>query len=126
MNIKGFRRMLFGEKMPDKTDPQYKERYERDVQAGRKFAQATRIDRAAAKVQGFANTHRTLFLVVVFGFVIGIFAWNVYRLTVVYRHQPTGRTATEMQDSVLRQRHKLLQGDKMRENKSKDGADAPK
>lgn len=118
--------MLFGEKMPDKTDPQYKERYERDVQAGRKFAQATRIDRAAAKVQGFANTHRTLFLVVVFGFVIGIFAWNVYRLTVVYRHQPTGRTATEMQDSVLRQRHKLLQGDKMRENKSKDGADAPK
>lgn len=125
MNIKGFRRMLFGEKMPDKTDPQYKERYERDVQAGRKFAQATRIDRAAAKVQGFANAHRTLFLVVVFGFVIGIFAWNVYRLTVVYRHQPTGRTATEMQDSVLRQRHKLLQGDKMRENKNKDGADAP-
>lgn len=125
MNIKGFRRMLFGEKMPDKTDPQYKERYERDVQAGRKFAQATRIDRAAAKVQGFANAHRTLFLVVVFGFVIGIFAWNVYRLTVVYRRQPTGRTATEMQDSVLRQRHKLLQGDKMRENKNKDGADAP-
>lgn len=29
MNIKGFKRMLFGEKMPDKDDPQYKERYER-------------------------------------------------------------------------------------------------
>ena len=28
MNTKGFRRMLFGEKMPDKNDPQYKERYE--------------------------------------------------------------------------------------------------
>jgi len=28
MNIKGFKRMLFGEKMPDKDDPQYKERYE--------------------------------------------------------------------------------------------------
>ena len=27
MNIKGFKRMLFGEKMPDKDDPQYKERY---------------------------------------------------------------------------------------------------
>ena len=26
MNIKGFRRMLVGEKMPDKNDPQYKER----------------------------------------------------------------------------------------------------
>lgn len=38
MNIKGFKRMLFGEKMPDKDDPQYKERYEREVQAGHKFA----------------------------------------------------------------------------------------
>ena len=45
MNTKGFRRMLFGEKMPDKNDPQYKERYERDVNAGRKFAQATRLDK---------------------------------------------------------------------------------
>ena len=119
MNIKGFRRMLFGEKMPDKDDPQYKERYERDVDAGRKFAKATHIDRAAAKVQGFANAHRTLFLVLVFGFVIGAFAWNIYRLTVVYRHQPAGRTATEMQDSVLRQRHKVLQEGEIRENKNR-------
>lgn len=35
MNIK---RMIFGEKMPDKDDPKYKERYEREVKAGRKFA----------------------------------------------------------------------------------------
>ena len=105
--------------MPDKDDPQYKERYERDVDAGRKFAKATRIDRAAAKVQGFANAHRTLFLVLVFGFVIGAFAWNIYRLTVVYRHQPAGRTATEMQDSVLRQRHKVLQEGEIRENKNR-------
>ena len=119
MNIKGFRRMLFGEKMPDRNDPQYKERYEREVTAGRKFAKATRIDKAAAKVQGFANVHRTLFLVIVFGFVIGGFAWNVYRLTVVYRHNPARRTATEMQDSVLRERHKLLQEADIRENKNK-------
>ena len=86
MNIKGFKRMLFGEKMPDKDDPQYKERYEREVQAGHKFAKATRIDQAAAKVQGFANAHRTLFLVIVFTFVIGAFVWNAYRLVTVYRH----------------------------------------
>ncbi len=118
MNIKGFRRMLFGEKMPDRNDPQYKERYEREVTAGRKFAKATRIDKAAAKVQGFANVHRTLFLVIVFGFVIGGFAWNVYRLTVVYRHNPARRTATEMQDSVLKERHKRLQEVEKRENKA--------
>ena len=48
--------MLFGEKMPDKNHPQYKERYERDVDAGRRFARATRIDRAAARVQA-SPTH---------------------------------------------------------------------
>lgn len=120
MNIKGFRRMLFGEKMPDKNDPQYKERYEHEVTVGRKFAKATRIDKVAAKVQGFANVHRTLFLVIVFSFVIGGFAWNVYRLTVVYRHSPARRTATEMQDSVLKERHRLLQEVDKRENKAEE------
>lgn len=120
MNIKGFRRMLFGEKMPDRNDPQYKERYERDVTAGRKFAKVTGIDKVAAKVQGFANVHRTLFLTIVFGFVIGGFAWNVYRIAVVYRHSPARRTATEMQDSVLRERHKLLQKADIREEKAEE------
>ena len=118
MNIKGFRRMLFGEQMPDKNDPKYKGRYERDVDAGRRFAKATRIDKAAARVQGFANTHRTLFLAIVFGFVVGGLAWNVFRLTVVCRYQPSRRTATEMQDSLLRERHKALQKIEMRENKA--------
>ena len=63
--------MLFGEKMPDKNDPNYKDRYEREVSAGRKFAQAT-------------------------------------------------RTATEMQDSVLRERHKRLQGGEIRENRNEN------
>ena len=106
MNIKGFRRMLLGEKMPDKNDPKYKERYERDVEAGRRFAKATRIDKAAAKVQGFANVHRTLFLAIVFAFVAAGLAWNIYRLTVVYNRQPAKRTATEMQDSILQERHR--------------------
>lgn len=108
MNIKGFRRMLFGEKMPDKNDPQYKERYEKDVEAGRKFAKATRIDKAAAKVQGFANMHRNLFLAIVFAFVLGGLAWNIYRITVVYRNQSATRTATEVQDSIMRERTRSL------------------
>ena len=101
----GWKKMIFGEKMPDKHDPQYKERYEREVDAGRRFAKATRIYKAAAKVQGFANMHRTLFLIIVFTFVAAGLAWNIYRLTVVYNRQPPQRTATEMQDSLLRERH---------------------
>ena len=64
--MKGIKRMLFGEKMPDKNDPQYKERYQREVKAGRKFAQTLKIDKAAAHVQRFADIHKTLFLVIVF------------------------------------------------------------
>ena len=30
--------MLVGEEMPDKNDPKYKGRYEKEVAAGRKFA----------------------------------------------------------------------------------------
>ena len=106
MNIK---RMIFGEKMPDKDDPKYKERYEREVKAGRKFAETLHIDKFAASIQRFADRHRTAFLVIVFGFVVGSFAWNIYRLAVVYNHKPNQRTATEMQDSLLRQRHKELE-----------------
>lgn len=102
--MKGFKRILLGEKMPDRNDLKYKERYEREVSAGRRFARVTRIDRAAAKVQGFANLHRTLFLVIVFGFIAASFAWNVYRMSGVFR-RPSLHTATEMQDSVLRSRH---------------------
>ena len=72
MNTKGFKQMLIGEKMPDKDDPKYKERYERDVRAGRKFAKMCRIDKAAAKVQRFADLHKTLFLVIVFGMWTGV------------------------------------------------------
>ena len=106
MNIKGFRRMLLGEKMPDRNDPKYKERYEREVNAGRRFAKATRIDKAAAKVQGLATVPRSLFLVSVFASVAAGLPGNTYRLTVVYHRQPVKRTATEMQDSILQERHR--------------------
>lgn len=112
MSMKGFKRMLLGEKMPDRDDPQYKARYEREVSAGRRFARITRIDKAAAKVQGFANLHRTLFLVIVFGFIAASLAWNIYRMSVVF-HRPVQRTATEMQDSVLRSRRALPQQHKV-------------
>ena len=87
MNTKGFKQMLIGEKMPDKDDPKYKERYERDVRAGRKFARMCRIDKAAAKVQKFADLHKTMFLVIVFGFVGVSFSFNIYRMARAYHYQ---------------------------------------
>lgn len=95
--------MLVGEDMPDKNDPKYKERYEKEVEAGRKFAKTTRIDRAAAKVQGFANAHKTLFLVIVFGFVASCFGLNIYRMVRYYGHQTEVKSAVERQEKLIRQ-----------------------
>ena len=38
--------MIMGEPMPDKNDPKYKDRYEREVEAGRQFADKTRYELA--------------------------------------------------------------------------------
>ena len=37
------RNMILGEKMPDKDDPKYREKYEKDVEAGRRFARALNV-----------------------------------------------------------------------------------
>ena len=37
----GIKKIILGEPMPDKNDPKYKQKYERDVEAGRKFANAS-------------------------------------------------------------------------------------
>lgn len=99
--------MLLGEKMPDKDDPKYKERYEKEVDAGRKFARATRIDRAAGRVQRFANMHGKLFLSIVFGFVISCFALNIYRMAKAYGAHKQPNTATAVQDSVIQSKLKV-------------------
>lgn len=108
MNTKGFKQMLIGEKMPDKDDPIYKERYERDVRAGRKFAKMCRIDKAAAKVQRFADLHKTLFLVIVFGFVGVSFSFNIYRMARAYHYHGERRSAAERQDSLIKTRHQNM------------------
>ncbi len=93
--------MLLGEEMPDKNDPKYKERYERDVNAGKKFARWCRLDRLVARIQRFADNNRKLFLVLVFSFVALSVGYNVYRIVCVYQHTGSNRSVIEMQDSVL-------------------------
>lgn len=101
----GWKKMLVGEKMPDKDDPKYRQRYEKEVKAGRKFAKTMKLDLLAGKVQLFANDHKRLFLSFVFGFIILSFGLNIYRMAVVYSHQQSRQSATERQEQMLRQRH---------------------
>ena len=79
------RKMIVGEKMPDKNDPRYREKYEKDVEAGRKFARRTGLDRLAGYVQRFADRHSGLFLGIVLAIVIGCFVVNAYHFTKAWR-----------------------------------------
>ena len=120
MSVKGIRRMLVGEEMPDKNDPKYKERYEKEV---------------AAKVQGFANAHKTLFLVVVFGFVATCFGINIYRMVQYYGHRTEATSAIERQEGRIRQvmdaahctlppvKHQVGDGIHKKSNESKSDSD---
>jgi len=54
----GFKKFILGEPMPDKNDPKYKERYEREVKAGKQFADKSGLNWLAMKIQIVANRHR--------------------------------------------------------------------
>ena len=100
--------MLVGEKMPDKDDPKYRQRYEEEVKAGRRFARTLKLDVLAVKVQQFANNHKRLFLALVFGFILLCFGFKIYRMVMVYNHQQSTQSATERQEQLMRQRRKKV------------------
>lgn len=100
----GWKKLIMGEKMPDKNDPKYKERYEKEVSAGRKVARFLRIDKAAAATQRFADRWPKLFLGTVFGIVIFCFVLNVYRLSQVATKASDYQTAVEKQESIYKER----------------------
>lgn len=100
----GWKKLIMGEKMPDKNDPRYRERYEKEVSAGRKVARFLKIDKAAAATQRFADRWPKLFLGVVFGIVIFCFVLNVYRLSQVATKANDYQTAVEKQESIYKER----------------------
>lgn len=100
----GWKKLIMGEKMPDKNDPKYKERYEKEESAGRKVARFLKIDKAAAATQRFADRWPRLFLGIVFGIVIFCFVLNVYRLSQVATKANDYQTAVEKQESIYKER----------------------
>ena len=101
----GIKRMIIGEPMPDKEDPKYKERYEREVAAGRKFADATGISWAARHIHSSASAHKGAFLVIVFGIVLVCFAYNIYTMVRVYNKSNSGSNAVEQVDRAMQEHH---------------------
>ncbi|MBO4452075.1 MAG: hypothetical protein J5770_06640 [Bacteroidaceae bacterium] len=101
-----WKRIIFGEPMPDKDDPKYKERYERNVAAGRKFAHLTGISWCAAKIQAWGQSHKVLFLTLAFGVVIFCYVWRIV-LPMVNAYHPSDTpkaVAVERVDSAMQHR----------------------
>lgn len=102
----GWKKLIFGEKMPDKDDPKYKSQRESGVKAGREAAKALGVDKAAAKAQRIALKHPKIFLMVVFGFVVICLGYNIYRMVYVYHRPGMPQTAVERQDALLKLKRK--------------------
>lgn len=102
----GWKKLFVGEKMTDKDDPKYKQRYENEVNAGRKFARIMKLDVLAGTIQNFANSHRKLFLVLVFGFITLCLCLNIYRMVFVFNRQQSVQSATERQELMMRKHYK--------------------
>ncbi|MDD5862626.1 MAG: hypothetical protein PUD15_08770 [Prevotella sp.] len=98
------KKVVFGEPMPDKNDPKYKERYEKEVAAGKKFGDRIGLPKAGAFIQRWATAHKTAFLVISFGTVIFCVAMNLIAVIRAYNAQPADHhraTAVEQVDSAL-------------------------
>jgi len=94
--------LIKGEKMPDKNDPQYRERYEKEVQAGRDFAEKSGLTWVANHITDWASKNKKLFLVIVFGLVFLCFAINIIRvIQYAKRGRQQGGTAVEMVDKAM-------------------------
>ncbi|MCI5598347.1 MAG: hypothetical protein MR360_03395 [Ruminococcus sp.] len=111
MNIK---KVILGENVPDKDDPNYKKRHEEGVEAGKFFARTMRLDKAAAKVQHFASAYPKLFLCLIFGFVLFSVGLNLYRMStaVSYRSKPSS--------AVVRQEKELIENGEKATTASKE------
>lgn len=102
MKLKKF---IFGEPMPDKDDPKYKERYEREVEAGRKFAEKIGLVKVGAWIQAKGNAHKKAFLVIVFGVAIASLLINICSMAIIYKSTLDNQgTAVEQVDKAMQHR----------------------
>lgn len=99
------RKFLLGEPVPDKNDPKYKERYERDKAAGEAFARFTGLTALSGWICRHANAHKVSFLVIVFGLVVFLFILNAFRMIRGFHSgKPSHGVAVELVDSAMRHR----------------------
>ncbi len=107
LSVQGFRRMLIGEPMPDKNDPKYRERYERDVAAGARFAEVTGLAWLGRHYVAWAEKNKKAFFVIILSLMTFFVIGNFYRFASHIGDARNGQvnTAVAQQDSALHHRY---------------------
>ena len=117
------KKMIIGEKMPDKNDPKYQKQYEEDVEAGRRFARILKLDVLTGYIQIFAEKHRRLFLAIVFSIILFCLGLNIYRFSHAYSARRESQGAVRSQENILRGKRLLENSHTMIPIPQEDGTD---
>ena len=117
------KKMIIGEKMPDKNDPKYQRQYEKDVEAGRRFARILKLDVLTGYIQIFAEKHRRLFLAIVFSIILFCLGLNIYRFSHAYSARRESQGAVRSQEETLRGKRLLENSHTMIPIPQEDGTD---
>ncbi len=95
------KKILFGEKVPDRDDPNYKKLREESEAAGRKVTQMTGMGKFVAKVQRFAENHQKVFLGIIFAYCFFATLIAIQRVNYLWNHRPQQSSAVERQEREL-------------------------
>lgn len=103
MNYKNMKikKILFGEKTPDRDDPKYQKLREKSEAAGINTSKFLGLDKAAAAVQRFAERHTTLFFGFLLALSIIIASAQIRRIHHAWQHRH------DYSSAVVRQREEL-------------------
>ena len=116
--IMKIKRILFGEKTPDRDDPKYHKLREESEAAGIKTSKFLRLDKATAAVQNFAERHRTLFFGFLLAMCVLIASAHVNRIRIAMKYRNSQSTAVERQERELGFKH--LQESEVSEGEGND------
>jgi len=118
--IMKIKRILFGEKTPDRDDPKYHKLREESEAAGLKTSKFLRLDKATAAVQRFAEGHRTLFFGFLLALSIIIASAQIRRIQYAWQHRNSHSTAVERQRQELHFKRHHAPGGSENGNNNKD------
>ena len=114
-----FKKVFLGEKMPDKDDPKYKERYEKEVEAGRRVAKTLGMGTMTYRFQMWANRHSKAFFIGILTLIAFIILVSLMRLATATKVPTSPMRAVERQEQVLRNTEKIRKLEKQSKTQHK-------